>query len=161
MNDSREAEPEAREANDYWPFENLDQYNLAKFLSYPKMKSDRIIKSSAVERHCSWIKEGCGFRSVKDFKRRINLLEPKGGEWFSAPLMATEEAYSWVPATRQFYFKNTMTVLKDVVGDPKLAQYMKWVPQRLYDESGRRVYTDIWNGDWWWRLQVNSIQVCC
>ena len=106
------------------------------------------------------MKPGSGFKTVNDFQNRLSLLEQVGGEWFVAPLKATEQAYAWVPKVRQFYFKDTMAVLKDLIGDPKLAPYMKWYPEKLYDGSNRRVYTDLSTGDWWWRLQVKLFFFC-
>ena len=153
-------EVEHAQNNIYWPFDNVDQYNLAKFLCYPKIKSNRIIRRSGVESQCSWMKPGSGFKTVSDFKNRLSLLEQVGGEWFVAPLKATEQAYAWVPKVRQFYFKDTMAVLKDLIGDPKLAPYMKWYPEKLYDGSNRRLYTDLSTGDWWWRLQVKLFFLC-
>jgi hypothetical protein len=53
-----------------------------------------------------------------------------------------------------------MAVLKDLIGDLKLAPYMKWYPEKLYDGSNRRVYMDLSTGDWWWRLQVKLFFFC-
>ena len=65
----------------YWPFDNIEQWMLAKALIFPSPLSNKGIRNLAVERHCPWIIPGKGFKSVRDFRKRLDQLPAKGGEW--------------------------------------------------------------------------------
>ena len=143
--------------NPYWPFDTLHQYNLGTSLSVPQILSNGIVKALAVQKYCPWIKEGDGFESVDDFRRKLDLLERRGGRWQSLKIHPHKDAPEWVPEAVEYQLKDTLEVLKDIVRDERLAPYTKWVPERLYDEEGRRVYADLWTCDWWWRVQVDTL----
>ena len=65
----------------YWPFNNIEQWMLAKALTFPSPLSNKMIRNIAVERYCPWITVGKGFKSVRDFRKRLDQLPAKGGEW--------------------------------------------------------------------------------
>jgi hypothetical protein len=31
---------------------------------------------------------------------------------------------------------------------------MKWAPEKCFNSKGERVFSELWSGDWWWRMQV-------
>lgn len=64
------------------------------------------------------------------------------------------DALSWQPAQVEYWHRDALDVLKDMVGDVRLAPHMTWGPKRLYNADGQRLYGELWSGDWWWNKQV-------
>jgi hypothetical protein len=120
-----------------------------------KLPTSSMVQAHAVEGK-SYLKPGAGFPSVRDFHRKLTSLEVDG-EWKMQSLVRTENAADWVPDSIQFLYRDTVQMLKSIVANPRIAQYCKWAPERLYDGEKRRVYTDISSGDWWWRHQVTPM----
>ena len=56
----------------------------------------------------------------------------------------------------EFWKRDTLQVLEDMVGDTRLASSMKWASEKYYNSSGKRIYSELWSRDWWWRKQVSS-----
>jgi Plavaka transposase len=127
---------------------------LAKALIFPKRLSDNTIKHIAVEQYCPWIKPGCGFKSVADFRKRMSQLPAKGGEWRESFVLRGPTAPTWVPEFVSYWHRDSLEVLKDLVGDVRLAKDMKWAPEKLLNAKGERLYSELWTADWWWRMQV-------
>jgi len=138
----------------YWPFDNIEQWMLAKALTFPSPLSNREIRNLAVERHCPWIMPGKGFKSVRDFYKRLNQLPAKGGEWQQSYLTRGPTAPPWSPPMVPFWYRDSLDVLKEILGDVRLAKDMKWAPEKLVNSDGERLYSELWTGDWWPRIQV-------
>jgi hypothetical protein len=124
---------------------------------FPKPKTVQQISDGAVQRNASWINPGCGFQSVRDFQRRVALLPAKAGEWQSSFILPGNSAPAWAPRLLEFWKRNTLEVLEDMVGDTRLASSMKWSPEKHYNSTGERIYSELWSGDWWWRKQVLTL----
>jgi Plavaka transposase len=63
---------------------------------------------------------------------------------------------SWAPLSIEYWQRDSLEVLKDIVGDVRLASEMKWAPEKLYNTQGVRLYFELWTGDWWWENRYNS-----
>ena len=138
----------------YWPFDNIEQWMLAKALTFPSPLSNKMIRNIAVERYCPWITVGKGFKSVRDFHKRLDQLPAKGGEWQQSYITPGPTVPQWSPPMVPFSYRDSLEVLKDIVGDVRLAKDMKWAPERLVNGDQERLYSELWTGDWWLRIQV-------
>ena len=60
--------------------------------------------------------------------------------------------------TLQFYFRDVLESIRSLYGDPEFAGDLAFVPERHYtdDRRTRRVYNEMYTGDWWWSVQVRS-----
>jgi len=143
--------------NPFWPFDNKEQWDLAYAITFPKPQGIQQIKRIAVERYASWIKPGCGFQSVKDYKDRMSHLPTVGGEWKSTYVCPGRAAPSWAPLEIKYYIRDSLEVLRFIVGDVRVANYMKWAPEKVWNHNREQLYSELWSGDWWWRMQVCSI----
>jgi hypothetical protein len=135
----------------YWPFDNKTQWEFARWLLFPQPLSNKRIKAAI---DASWIAPGVGFKSLGDFKKRVNMIHAKGGEWFEANVLPGARAPSWAPLKVKFWMRDSLEVLKDIVGDVRLASQMKWAPERIQNAQGDRLYSELWSGNWWWNKQV-------
>jgi hypothetical protein len=138
----------------YFPFENASQWKLAKSLLFPKRQSRAGVNNLAVEKNCPWIQTGTGFKSPNDFYQRLELLNYRGGQWRQSYVVPGPTAPTWRPNQVEFYHRDTFETLKYIVSNPKLQNHMKWAPERQFNSKGERVFSELWSGDWWWRMQV-------
>jgi len=69
------------------------------------------------------------------------------------------DAASWQPAQVEFWKRDALEVLKDMVGDVRLAPNMTWSPKKLYNADRTRLYGELWSGDWWWNKQVFPLKL--
>ena len=127
----------------YWPFNNIEQWMLAKALTFPSPSANKMIRNIAVERYCPWITVGKGFKSVRDFRKRLDQLPAKGGEWQQSYITRGPTAPRWSPPMVAFWSRDSLEVLKDIVGDVRLAKDMKWAPERLVNGDRERLYSEL------------------
>ncbi len=66
----------------------------------------------------------------------------------------SKTAPPWAPLSIEYWQRDSLEVLKDIVGDVRLSSEMKWAPEKLYNTQGVRLYSELWTGDWWWEKQV-------
>ena len=150
---------DALAAHIYWPFDNQAQWELAYWAMFHKPLSARRIRDGVVEGRASWIREGCGFTNLADFKRRCAAIPAKGGQWRQGFVTRGLNAASWQPAQVEFWKRDALEVLKDMVGDVRLAPHMTWSPKKLYNADRTRLYGELWSGDWWWNKQVFPFKI--
>ncbi|PCH41885.1 hypothetical protein WOLCODRAFT_89528 [Wolfiporia cocos MD-104 SS10] len=57
--------------------------------------------------------------------------------------------------TYQVYFRDIIECIKALFGDPEIARYLVFAPERHYANAQKtvRLYHDMHTGDWWWTAQ--------
>jgi Plavaka transposase len=53
----------------------------------------------------------------------------------------------------KFYYRNALDCVRALFGEPTMKEHMDYFPKRVFDEEGRRLYSEMSTGDWWWRIQ--------
>ena len=154
ISDNPEGDKATLKSLQYFPFDNGDQWSMAKSVLYPKPLPNPRIKALVVEKNCPWIKPGSGFQSLGDLKRRVAKLPTKGGEWMSAHATPSATAPAWAPVQVPFWKRDSMKVLKNLVGDASLSPHMKWAPETVLNSKNERLWSELWSGDWWREKQV-------
>ena len=138
----------------YWPFKNKDQWQLALWALFPTPISRPRAERAIVAKFAVWAKPESCFESWGEFRRLIQNVEEKGGKWHRKVLHRVDKDPSWYPVQVRFWERNSLDILKELVGDIKVAEHMKWAPEKVYNSKGERLYSELWTGDWWWRKQV-------
>jgi len=135
---------------EYFPFDNRPQMLLAVALLFPEPSTNRKIKDFAVKASCPWIKPGFGFKNIEDFHKRLRQLwESDGRRWIEKSLKGNGNVKVYIR-------DDILEVLKTLVGDTRLANHMRWAPEKVFDGSGSvRLYSELWTTNWWWRMQVH------
>jgi hypothetical protein len=129
---------------------------VAKKLAFGQIESKGNIEKWGLECNNPTYKPGDGFTTVKDFHNHLDAMEQIGGPWTEGVINRAADDESWVPHQMKFWFKDSMSVLKDIVGNQRVAEYTKWSPERIVQKDGTRKYTEMWTGDWWWDVQVRQ-----
>jgi len=140
----------------YWPFKNKDQWHLALWALFPTPISRPRAERAIVAKFAVWAKPESCFESWGEFQRLIQNVEEKGGKWHRKVLQRVDRDPSWYPTEIRFWERNSLDILKELVADIKVAEHMKWAPEKVYNSKGERLYSELWTGDWWWRKQVPS-----
>jgi hypothetical protein len=143
----------------YWPFKNKDQWQLALWALFPTPISRPRAERAIVAKFAVWAKPGSCFESWGEFQRLIQNVEEKGGKWHRKVLHRVDRDPSWYPVQVRFWERNSLDILKELVADIKVAEHMKWAPEKVYNSKGERLYSELWTGDWWWRKQVSLTNV--
>jgi hypothetical protein len=60
--------------------------------------------------------------------------------------------------TLQFHFRDILDCIRGIYGDPEFVRDLVFAPERHYvdHERTRRVYSEMYTGDWWWSVQVSN-----
>ena len=68
--------------------------------------------------------------------------------------MKTEEVELWR--------RNPVDCIRELIGNPVFKEHLKYAPEMLtLDEEGtKRMYDEMWTGEWWWDLQVSTCPFC-
>ena len=73
------------------------------------------------------------------------MLPTKGGDWkqaFVQPL-GGDIGSSFVPPKVEFWKRNSLEVLKDIIADVRLAKEMKWALEKHYNLKQQHVYSEL------------------
>jgi hypothetical protein len=144
---------EARAENPYWPFENPGQWDLAYVCLYPERLSKRRIQGIVVNKYNRSL-HGRGFKNFRDFERRVKLLASKGVQFKVYVFGRSIKAPGWAPTSIEVWMRDTLEVVKQLVGNVKWADVMKWAPEEVFNGNNERIFSELWTGNWWKRMQV-------
>jgi hypothetical protein len=57
----------------------------------------------------------------------------------------------------EFWYRDPIDCIGFIIGHAPFEKHLSYAPAKDYDEKGRRVYHEMWSGNWWWREQVISL----
>jgi hypothetical protein len=67
--------------------------------------------------------------------------------------------YGRLKTGASLFFRNPLHLIATLLGRPKVAATCQFKPCRVWDnvERTERQYSEMWTGDWWWRMQVRQL----
>jgi hypothetical protein len=136
------------------PFKNEGQWALAMWALYPEPIPRPRLEGFILKKHALWANAESLFDTWGDWERRVQQVSQKGGQFERTFLLRSQRDPEWAPPALRFYKRNSLEILKEIVGDVKVVEHMKWAPEKVYNSKGDRLYSELWTGDWWWRIQV-------
>ena len=136
------------------PFKNEAQWALAMWALYPEPLPRPRLEGFILKKNALWSDSESLFEMWGDWERRVQQVSVKGGQFEREFVLRSAGDPSWVPAALRFHKRNSLDILREIVGDVKVAEHMKWAPEKVYNSKGDRLYSELWTGDWWWRMQV-------
>jgi hypothetical protein len=94
-------------------------------------------------------KLGLSFSSTKELNDIIDNVLPGRPPFKCREIVIGEE-------TLELHFRDVISCIQCLYGDPELAQDLVTVPERHYSDHERmnRIYSEMHTGDWWWAVQV-------
>ena len=143
--------------NIYYPFDNYQQYKLAKAMTNPRVTSRRLIEAVCVK--AEFLAEGVAFRSIDDFFSHLDIMRKAYVAWRCAQICPTNGIQNpW--SNPSYWKKDSLAVLQEILENTALADKCVWAPVREFNEDGERIFTDMHTGDWWWDMQVSVYSHC-
>ena len=97
-----------------------------------------------LKKYASWGNPECLFETWGDWESRVNQVSAKGGQWERAFVLRSEKNPHWVPEALRFHKRDSLEILKELMGDIKVVEHMKWAPEKVYNSKGERLYSELW-----------------
>ncbi|KAG1738002.1 hypothetical protein EDB19DRAFT_1909445 [Suillus lakei] len=143
------------EGNPWTPFCNEEEWKLAEWLAkrVNKTGTDKFLKV-AITKNCTQP----SFTSNYTFQKKLNKL-PKGPGWTCEIVMSTGDRVdgNGNPLTEQheLWCRDPVECVCELIGNPAFKEYLSYIPEKVYEDAkgNRRVYDEMWTGDWWWDMQ--------
>ncbi|KAG8732937.1 hypothetical protein FRC11_009933 [Ceratobasidium sp. 423] len=98
-------------------------------------------------------REHYAYRKPSEMFKRIDAME-HGPEWqeFTLTISTTEGSETFV-----IYWRNPIDIIAYLIRQKRFRDHMSFGPEQHWtitlDGRKIRVYSEMWTGDWWWRLQ--------
>jgi hypothetical protein len=134
--------------------------SLARDLSQPTLLSRSRIQNIGVRSKDTYTAgTSAHFVSFDDFMSRIDEMSATQCSWVEHVLSDATGQHEFSRGVK-FWTRDTLAVLQEMLDNPNLADKCKWAPEKIVNADGDRVYTDLYDSEWWWRTQV-IVQVLC
>ena len=85
--------------------------------------------------------------NMGDWESHVNQVSAKEGQWERAFVLRSEKDPSWVSEALRFPKCDSLEILKEIVGDIKVVEHMKWAPEKVYNSKEERLYSELWTAD--------------
>lgn len=156
---------EQRAPNDWAPFHNRLQFELADFLytrnQMPAKQIDTLLDIWAES-----LRDAGGrplFAAHNDLYTTIDSITLGDVKWQSFAVKYTSmpddgEQVPWMEDTYDVWFRCPLRTIHNMLANPELKGKMDFRPYREYDaQSGDRRFQDFMSGDWAWDQSVSRI----
>ncbi|THH16161.1 hypothetical protein EUX98_g9347, partial [Antrodiella citrinella] len=139
----------------YGPFEDEDDWDLAKFLmeNLGQKKTDQFLRLHKV-------KDGVrpSFKSNKSLKEKIDSL-PQGPAWkhefVTVQGDVEDEDGETMSEELELWYRDPAECVQELIGNPIFDGKMAYAPEKVFAEleGDERVFDEMWTADWWWKTQ--------
>lgn len=92
--------------------------------------------------------------------RKIDGL-PTGPKWERLEISIEGEALGgngvMVTETVELWRRNPVDCIKELLSNPAFKDKISYKPRKVFTNESRteRVYGEMWEGEWWWKMQVH------
>ncbi|KAG1724981.1 hypothetical protein EDB19DRAFT_1897836 [Suillus lakei] len=143
------------EGNPWTLFCDEEEWKLAEWLAkrVNKTGTDEFLKL-AITKNCTQP----SFTSNYTLQKKLNKL-PKGPGWTCEIVTSTGDQVdgNGNPLTEQheLWRRDPVECVHELIGNPAFKEYLSYIPEKVYEDAkgNRRVYNEMWTGDWWWDMQ--------
>lgn len=101
------------------------------------------------------------FHNNRAFLKKIDALPTQGAGWTcdivtSMGNQVNDDGGPRPAEKLELWRRDPVECVKELMGNPALKKYMKYAPERLYEdiEATSQVFDEMWTGTWWWETQV-------
>ncbi|KAI9431281.1 hypothetical protein H4582DRAFT_2113489 [Lactarius indigo] len=134
--------PPARAPDDWTPYRNHVEFELAKFLYRKVQMSGNDINILSQLWHASLISHGVPPDEIDLFDSRDSLY---------ATIDATPFGDAWMTMTYDVWHQDAHHLLHNMLANPDFDNEFDYVPFREFNAQKRRRWRDFMSGDWAWR----------
>lgn len=93
------------------------------------------------------------WRTNRELLKDIDKL-PHGPEWVAQDIEIGEGDNTRYVT---MFKRDVVEVVRELMGNPRFKECMRYTPEQHWTSDTRthRVYSELWTGNWWWRMQVS------
>lgn len=147
-----------KEYQEFWPFDNEEEYLLARWFYRAK------VSKGAIDDYCkdNIGSRDFGFKNAQEWKEKMHQI-PWGivddGFTKSTFTVRTKHQHEFVEARSSINYRNVIDVLRFLLGHGPFKDNLKYAPERHYagpqteDAENIRIYGEMHTANWWWDLQ--------
>ncbi|KAG1736274.1 hypothetical protein EDD22DRAFT_959797 [Suillus occidentalis] len=129
------------------PFTSHIDYEVARWAKLRGQGSTAFSDLLNIEGVCERL--GLSYRNSRELNNIIDSKIPACRPCFKRQeILVAGEAFD-------VYFQDILQCVKALYGDPELAPYLVFAPERHYsdEDQTQRLYHDMYTGNWWWHTQ--------
>jgi hypothetical protein len=56
-----------------------------------------------------------------------------------------------------FWYQNPIAAVRYILGHPPFKDHLSYAPVKQIDWSGEHIYAEMWNADWWGKMQARVL----
>ncbi|KAJ7596914.1 Zn-finger domain-containing protein [Mycena floridula] len=137
------------------PFKDDDEWELAKWLlkNVGHNATEDFLKLGAIKNKAQ--------PSYKNKRQYLNIIDelPIGADWNLDKVTTLGDIMDGdgvrVQEELEFWWRDPVECIKELMGNPMFRDVMKYAPERLYEdkEGTVPVINEMWTAAWWWELQ--------
>lgn len=141
-------------SNDWYPFHERSQFELAEFLySQNQMSAGDIDKLMRLSKDPP-------FTDHRNLYRIIDNIEHGDVKWKTVSISYTGPAPpglrpSWMDKSYDIWYRDPLDVVKGLISNPDFAKEFDYAPYHEYIGS-EHVFQNLMSGDWAWRQAVST-----
>lgn len=159
--------PEPKDPDDYFPFLNEEEFQLADFFfSRVQMSAGNIsllMDLWAAHQQSDNATPNPPFQNAKDLHDTIDSI-PLGDipwEGFKVKYDGEIPAHSpsWMTKDYEVWFHNPLDVMESQIGNPDFAHEIDFAPKEVFGKNKKRQYTDLMSGQWAWDQAVRKLEI--
>ncbi|EPQ50020.1 hypothetical protein GLOTRDRAFT_51190, partial [Gloeophyllum trabeum ATCC 11539] len=138
------------------PFDDADEWELARWLvkNVRQTQTDEFLKLGIIRERAA-----PSYENNRQFLKKIDGLPTGGAGWSchnveiagdlndDEGMIQTEDVELWT--------RDPLVVIRELLGNPDFRNGMAYAPEHVYADANRarRIYDEMWTGDWWWKTQ--------
>jgi hypothetical protein len=126
------------------PFSTLAQWNLFRSMvesNIGKNTIDRLIRRNLFVPEIDTPNAGI-LRGI------VERMETGYPDWNEASIEIQKQP-------TPYWYRDPIWAVNYILGHTPFESFLRYAPEKEYDENGERIYAEMWSGNWWSRMQVS------
>jgi Plavaka transposase len=128
------------------PFENREQWTFCRTYSEENIGKNTLNRMISRDT----INPSANIKSADHVRELIHKMEDGLDCEWEKGIIDIEGSHA------DFWYRDPTAIIRYIFRHPQFSEDLMYAPKKDYNDSGERVYNEMWTANWWWRQQVNS-----
>ena len=148
----------------YHPFQSREDYGHSQWFMDSKISKgqiDSFLRSPLTNPKVTTT--SCGshqqprfsYANAAEWQRRVDQIPYgiEGDQWQNTGLRIQSDVDGVPSINGVVHYRNILDILRFLLGHQAFRDDLTYMPTRVFNRKGERVYTEMHTGDWWWSTQ--------